>query len=48
MRKLADIVLAMALKPRLLLLDEPTSGVSAEREVLAYGNHRALRFGPKR
>ena len=29
MRKLADIALAMALKPRLLLLDEPTSGVSA-------------------
>jgi branched-chain amino acid transport system ATP-binding protein len=29
MRKLADIVLAMALKPHLILLDEPTSGVSA-------------------
>ena len=29
LRKLADIALAMALKPRLLLLDEPTSGVSA-------------------
>jgi branched-chain amino acid transport system ATP-binding protein len=29
MRKLADIALAMALKPRLLLLDEPTSSVSA-------------------
>ena len=28
-RKLADIALAMALKPRLLLLDEPTSSVSA-------------------
>ena len=28
MRKLADIAIAMALKPRLLLLDEPTSGVS--------------------
>jgi branched-chain amino acid transport system ATP-binding protein len=28
-RKLTDIVIAMALKPRLLLLDEPTSGVSA-------------------
>jgi branched-chain amino acid transport system ATP-binding protein len=32
MRKLADIVLAMALKPRLLLLDEPTSGVSASEK----------------
>ena len=28
-RKLADITLALALQPRLLLLDEPTSGVSA-------------------
>lgn len=27
-RKLLDIVVALALKPRLLLLDEPTSGVS--------------------
>lgn len=29
LRKLADVTVAMALKPRLLLLDEPTSGVSA-------------------
>ncbi len=29
LRKLADIAIAMALQPRLLLLDEPTSGVSA-------------------
>lgn len=29
LRKLADITLALALEPRLLLLDEPTSGVSA-------------------
>lgn len=29
LRKLADITVALALKPRLLLLDEPTSGVSA-------------------
>ncbi|RNC97035.1 MAG: ABC transporter ATP-binding protein [Oricola sp.] len=28
-KKLADVVLALAMKPRLLLLDEPTSGVSA-------------------
>jgi branched-chain amino acid transport system ATP-binding protein len=31
-RKLADIVLALALKPRLLLLDEPTSGVSSDEK----------------
>jgi branched-chain amino acid transport system ATP-binding protein len=29
MRKLADIALALALRPSLLLLDEPTSGVSS-------------------
>ncbi|MDW3118359.1 MAG: ATP-binding cassette domain-containing protein [Roseovarius pacificus] len=29
LRKLADVTVAMALRPRLLLLDEPTSGVSA-------------------
>jgi len=34
-RKLADTAIALALKPRLLLLDEPTSGVStAERFAL--------------
>ena len=32
MRKLLDIALAMAAKPRVLLLDEPTSGVSAEEK----------------
>src|SRR5690606_28663099 len=32
MRKLADIALALALKPTLLLLDEPTSGVSASEK----------------
>jgi len=32
MRKLVDIVLALALKPRLLLLDEPTSGVSSQEK----------------
>jgi branched-chain amino acid transport system ATP-binding protein len=33
MRKLADIAVAMALKPRLLLLDEPTSGVSTAEKI---------------
>jgi branched-chain amino acid transport system ATP-binding protein len=33
MRKLADIAIAMALKPRLLLLDEPTSGVSTTEKI---------------
>ena len=32
MRKLLDIALTMAARPRLLLLDEPTSGVSAEEK----------------
>jgi branched-chain amino acid transport system ATP-binding protein len=31
-RKLLDIALTMAAKPRVLLLDEPTSGVSAEEK----------------
>jgi branched-chain amino acid transport system ATP-binding protein len=31
-RKLLDIALAMVAKPRILLLDEPTSGVSAEEK----------------
>jgi branched-chain amino acid transport system ATP-binding protein len=31
-RKLADIAMALARKPRLLLLDEPTSGVSADEK----------------
>jgi len=34
MRKLADIAVAMALRPRLLLLDEPTSGVSTAEKFL--------------
>lgn len=33
LRKLADIGIAMALKPRLLLLDEPTSGVSSTEKI---------------
>jgi branched-chain amino acid transport system ATP-binding protein len=32
MRKLADIALALALQPQLLLLDEPTSGVSSDEK----------------
>ena len=32
-RKLLDIALTMAAKPRVLLLDEPTSGVSAEEKL---------------
>jgi branched-chain amino acid transport system ATP-binding protein len=31
-RKLLDIAMAMAVKPRILLLDEPTSGVSADEK----------------
>ena len=31
-RKLLDVALALVVKPRLLLLDEPTSGVSAEEK----------------
>ncbi|HYQ81167.1 MAG TPA: ABC transporter ATP-binding protein [Anaeromyxobacteraceae bacterium] len=31
-RKLLDIAMAMVVRPRLLLLDEPTSGVSAEEK----------------
>ena len=33
-RKLLDIAMAFALHPRLLLMDEPTSGVSAEEKFL--------------
>jgi len=32
-RKLADIAMAVALKPRLLLMDEPTSGVAASEKL---------------
>jgi branched-chain amino acid transport system ATP-binding protein len=32
MRKLTDVALALALRPQLLLLDEPTSGVSSEEK----------------
>ena len=43
-RKLLDIVLALALKPRLILLDEPTSGVSTiERFALMETLMKALR-----
>jgi branched-chain amino acid transport system ATP-binding protein len=31
-RKLLDIAMAMIVRPRILLLDEPTSGVSAEEK----------------
>lgn len=43
-RKLLDIVIALALQPRLILLDEPTSGVSAiERFTLMETLMTALR-----
>jgi branched-chain amino acid transport system ATP-binding protein len=32
-RKLADIAMAVALRPRLLLMDEPTSGVAASEKI---------------
>ena len=32
LRKLLDIAMALAVKPRILLLDEPTSGVSADEK----------------
>lgn len=32
-RKLADIAMAVALKPRLILMDEPTSGVAASEKI---------------
>lgn len=32
-RKLADIAMALALKPRLILMDEPTSGVAASEKM---------------
>lgn len=33
-RKLLDIAMAMAVKPKILLLDEPTSGVSADEKFI--------------
>ncbi|HET7826472.1 MAG TPA: ABC transporter ATP-binding protein [Anaeromyxobacter sp.] len=44
-RKLLDIAMALAVKPRILLLDEPTSGVSADEKFalmdLVFGAVRA-------
>ena len=36
MRKLLDIAMAMVVKPRVLLLDEPTSGVSADEKFASW------------
>ncbi len=36
-RKLLDVAMALVAKPRVLLLDEPTSGVAADREVRHHG-----------
>ncbi len=35
-RKLIDIAVALALKPRLLLMDEPTSGVASREDTRSW------------
>jgi ABC-type iron transport system FetAB ATPase subunit len=43
-RKLVDIAMAVALRPRLLLMDEPTSGVAAA-EKMGLDDRHLLRRG---
>ncbi len=47
-RKLVDIALALALKPKLLLMDEPTSGVVLKKESSKAFYRKAPRLKPSR
>jgi len=45
-RKLVDIAMALVRRPKLLLLDEPTSGVSAEEKIRHHGSRNSCRRRP--